>query len=343
VARSEASAAVAGPVCLALHCGRAERSALVPEALRCRRSATRDAWLDSQAGITGMSIQGVPMKRIASAFTLIELLVVIAIIAILAALLLSALARARSAADSAVCKSNLRQLTLALGMYGQQTGEYPLGSGVFPGGFATVLQPFAGAPWPADNCTNITADRWLYLGPRQSVWACPGYNRARGIFYRSGQLNAIGPASYAYNSGGNAGLGQGLNLGLGGIKPSPGTWAPTKQSTVISPSDMIAMGDAPLVPDQDRVSFGGLLYGGLWLGWPSFHQAYWDEVMRDLPAGDLAAQATRLRHGGGWNVGFCDTHVESLRPDELFDFRNALVAQRWNIDHQPHNEGWTPP
>jgi prepilin-type N-terminal cleavage/methylation domain-containing protein/prepilin-type processing-associated H-X9-DG protein len=52
-------------------------------------------------------------------FTLIELLVVIAIIAILAAILFPVFARAREAARSASCRSNLKQLGTAFQMYSQ--------------------------------------------------------------------------------------------------------------------------------------------------------------------------------------------------------------------------------
>ncbi|NLO06587.1 MAG: prepilin-type N-terminal cleavage/methylation domain-containing protein [candidate division WS1 bacterium] len=60
------------------------------------------------------------MKR---GFTLIELLVVIAIIAILAAILFPVFARAREKARQASCLSNMKQITLAFGMYCQDYDE----------------------------------------------------------------------------------------------------------------------------------------------------------------------------------------------------------------------------
>ena len=66
-------------------------------------------------------------RRSSAAFTLIELLVVIAIIAILAAILFPVFAQARAKARQTACQSNIRQMGLAVTMYGQDYDErFPL-------------------------------------------------------------------------------------------------------------------------------------------------------------------------------------------------------------------------
>ncbi len=62
-------------------------------------------------------------------FTLIELLVVIAIIAILVALLLPAVQQAREAARRSACKSNFKQLGIALHNYHDTYGVFPYAGG----------------------------------------------------------------------------------------------------------------------------------------------------------------------------------------------------------------------
>ena len=80
--------------------------------------------------LSAKSLVGFTKPKDPCAFTLIELLVVLAVIAILAALLLPALNRARNAADTAACRSNLHQLGVAVHTYlGDYDGAYPFDYG----------------------------------------------------------------------------------------------------------------------------------------------------------------------------------------------------------------------
>ncbi|HUS34793.1 MAG TPA: type II secretion system protein [Verrucomicrobiae bacterium] len=73
-------------------------------------------------------------------FTLIELLVVIAIIGVLASLLLPVLAQSKEEARRAKCKSNLRQLGIALILYCHDNDETPMGT-YSPSPFRDLLLP----------------------------------------------------------------------------------------------------------------------------------------------------------------------------------------------------------
>ena len=127
-------------------------------------------------------------------FTLIELLVVIAIIGILAALLLSALQRAQSQANSTYCKNNLRQWGMAMRLYLDDFQFYPPCeltdvSGQPPILWTQRLQAytFTGAQAPFWNGNSDFPSSGC-----NTIYACPDYVRLRGEF-------SPGLGSYGYN------------------------------------------------------------------------------------------------------------------------------------------------
>ena len=274
-------------------------------------------------------------------FTLIELLVVIAIISLLAAMLLPTLNRAKLATDTTVCRNNLRQIQLGIILYVQDYGVYPHEST-----FSTNLQPFVHVAWPEQNY-SIKAGGYIgtYLGPRNGVYVCPSYNRGRGRF----DLSAMPPVialpgeyrlgSYGYNESGTVGSTlnpTGLGGGWDGTRPNI-TKTYTRETKVLSPSDMVCMGDAFVWSTIPPIS------GDQSLDWFFDSYMYCEATLSPMvwPDGtgttDFAVQFVKQRHNARWNIAFCDGHVENLRGLDIFNISNSVVAQRWNADHQPHN------
>jgi len=106
-------------------------------------------------------------------FTLIELLVVIAIIALLMGILMPALRRAKEQARKVTCRSYMRQVAMAIGMY----------QASYPYNFTEDSRTRQGAGWDFKNGTADHAHEWQptcardiienKLLPNREVFFCP--------------------------------------------------------------------------------------------------------------------------------------------------------------------------
>ena len=254
---------------------------------------------------------------------MIELLVVLAIIALLAALLLPALSAAKESGRTARCQSNLHQIGLGLMMYADEYRAYPVctfdqDGFLIPLGFwHERLRPYTQHDWTDE------------------LYRCPSY---KGMTLPGNDLgDPLG--SYGYNANGTRFAFS--PLGLGGSLTDPDNWdsaVAIRDSAVVAPADMIALGDANLMWLLAPVlkAYYGVVGTTTYSGFGRLDINSWRRSTAAGFGGSAGIfQASQARHRRKLEIGFCDGHVEGIRTEKLFDSSDTNL-RRWNNDHQPH-------
>ena len=254
-------------------------------------------------------------RRHGRAFTLIELLVVIAIIAILAAMLLPALARAKAKARQVGCLNNLRQIGIGAIMY---VGEFKQ----YPGTLSITYGPYF--VWPPRLLSQMGASRQVFHCPAAmpgSAWDT-NLNKTLGATGPDGIYDPFGIGrhsrfSFGYNDWGLS-IHHKPQLGLGGDINGPAYKGVVTDSMVVSPAQMIMLGDVKSPEDPAMINMNA-----------------------DLDPADESpghSQWPSNRHNRHTDLLCTDGHVESPRRHDVIDPGNQAWRVRWNNDNQPHPE-----
>jgi len=121
---------------------------------------------------------------------------------------------------------------------------------------------------------------------------------------------------------GPLGLGGSYNNEASSYGSGPTPLRFVSDSSVVAPSEMLAMSDARQQSQQ-------------WLGVPTNVVVGLGWMMCGL---SRSYSSYPPLHGAGYNVVFCDGHVTPVKVLVLFD--PSKSGPNWNNDHQAHPELW---
>jgi prepilin-type processing-associated H-X9-DG protein len=187
-------------------------------------------------------------------------------------------------------------------------------------------------------------------GSPLGIKACPTYVRLGGLTRsRYSPTDSGFLQSYGMNATGFC-TRNGWELGLGGVTLP--NWASgflpqdvrlIRESDVVCPSDMAAIGDSTLLLGDTSGEFkfagtGSIDPGGYRHLDPAISIELGIQANPAFPLSVFTAGWIHKRHGGHWNVVFCDNHVESPTTKGLYDYHSDAVLKRFNRDHLPHRD-----
>ncbi|MCP5518740.1 MAG: prepilin-type N-terminal cleavage/methylation domain-containing protein [Verrucomicrobiales bacterium] len=264
---------------------------------------------DRECGPAGPSPRG---------FTLIELLVVIAIIAILAAMLLPALARAKEAGRSAVCKGNLRQLALGLLMYADSNRDYlPWTGGVdrnddpdWVWGGQSDTYPDTPARWrdPAYGFHPEAGSVWTDVTGTRRVTRAEYYQGGSASAYESAHQD-VEHKTYRCPSTGRIGEAQRVNYSMNSRLDRSEDLSNGRETSELGVrlTSVVAPSQKLLLVNEDPATMRNASF----------------------TPGGTAAGGEFVTHGGYINVGFVDGHIEQLRHQKVLDIQAGGNVALW--------------
>ncbi len=241
--------------------------------------------------------------RTSRGFTLIELLVVISIIAVLSAFILSALKKARQAADATQCLSNLRLIAEANGRYAAE----------HDGHYCPAQESSNNVRWHgARQNTGEKFDPTLgpispYLGRDGSLKECPSFQQ----FVTGSDSFENGSGGYGYNA-----------IYIGGTPRDK--WVGERIANVPQPAKTLMFADTALAREDGLQEY-----------------PYAEPYQWVAPSGKLSgplAPSIHFRHAGKANIVWCDGHATPELPARLGSGKNYYGG-----DEEKHKVGWIGP